>query len=94
MKKQPSQRTRSGEVVMTREELLRRIAAADLTPEEEKVIRMRYGLSITDDTPVGPSEDGPSRVEDLEARVLHRMRATGQVSRKDLIIAQLKSSKG
>ena len=82
--------------VMTRPELAARIQHANLTPLEEKVIRMRYGLVVSDDTPVGGPLQGlntaaQSEVADLEARAMQVMLERGQISERDLLKAQLKS---
>ncbi len=82
--------------LMTRPEFAARLDQADLTPLEEKVIRMRYGLTVADDQPVG----GPitaldsvaqDQVADLEARALQVMLDRGAISGRDLLKAQLRS---
>lgn len=94
--KRPMKAGRAPVRVMTRPELAAAMEHADLSPIEEKVIRMRYGLTVSDDTPVG----GPlqvldaatqAEVSDLEARALQVMIGRGQISERDILKAQLKS---
>lgn len=85
--------------VMTRPDLQAAIARADLSPLEEKVIRMRYGLGVADDHPVG----GPAvaldavsaaEVAEMEAQVLQFLLDTGDATERDLLIAELRAAKG
>ena len=94
--KRPMKAGRAPVRVMTRPELAAAIEHADLSPVEEKVIRMRYGLTVSDDTPVG----GPlhaldpaaqAEVSELEARAMQVMIDRGQISERELLKAQLKS---
>jgi len=48
------------------------IKSANLTPEEEKVLRMRYGIALDADTPLEQSKD-PALLR-LEMRILEEMR--------------------
>jgi DNA-directed RNA polymerase sigma subunit (sigma70/sigma32) len=82
--------------VMTRPDLAAAIEHADLSPVEEKVIRMRYGLTVGDDTSVGGplqalDATAQAEVADLEARAMRVMVDRGQISQRDLLKAQLKS---
>ena len=82
--------------VITREELKAALDSADLTAEEEKVLRMRYGLAADADMELGTragDEATQAQLLDLEAQLLRALRDSGQITRKDLMIAQLKTRK-
>ena len=51
--KRSTQAGRTPVRMMTRPELAAQLEQADLGPLEERVIRMRYGLTVADDHPVG-----------------------------------------
>ena len=88
---------RTASRVTTRQDLRTELDRADLTPEEEKVLRMRYGVPVEAGAALSmQSGDGEARdrLVDLEAQLLRAMRANGQISRKDMIVAQLKGRKG
>ena len=94
--KQPKA-VRRRSTVVTRAELALELERSDLTAEEEKLIRMKYGITVDDDAPLESHTDDPEtlgHVARLEASILKSMRESGAVSRKDLIIAQLKARKG
>ncbi len=94
--KRSTQAGRTPVRMMTRPELAAQLEQADLSPLEERVIRMRYGLTVADDHPVG----GPlmaidpiaqAEVAELEVRAMQAMIDQGTISERDLLVAQLKS---
>ncbi len=94
--KRPMKAGRAPVRVMTRPELAARIEHANLTPLEEKVIRMRYGLTVSDDTPVGGplhalDTEAQAEISELETRAMQVMLERGQISERDLLKAQLRS---
>lgn len=91
--KQPARRSGKS-LVITREELGAALEGADLTPEEENVLRMRYGLAVDPSMELGTRTDDPAtqaQLLELEAQLLRALRDSGQITRKDLMIAQLKT---
>ncbi len=95
MKSKLTKVARSTSKVVTREELRTAIdESTDLTREEELVLRMRYGITLADDEPLGMMDLGAearSRMDDVEAQVLAELRERDAVSEKQLIVAQLKA---
>jgi len=84
--------------VTTRPELQAKVADAELTNLEENVIRMRYGLGVSDDHPVGGpmmAMDSSARSElaDLEARALQVLLDRGDLTERDILSAQIRAAR-
>jgi DNA-directed RNA polymerase sigma subunit (sigma70/sigma32) len=69
-----------------------------LTPMEEKVVRMRYGLAVTDETPLTMLDEEPDLPADvaaqlraMERRALEMRGQLRPMTAKEKIIATLKS---
>jgi len=94
--KRSTQTGRTPVRMMTRPELASRLEQADLSPLEERVIRMRYGLTVADDHPVGGplmtlDPTAQAQVAEFEVRALKALIDQGTISEEDLLVAQLKS---
>jgi len=83
--------------VLTREDLQAALEDSDLTAEEEKVLRMRYGLPVRASDSLRPQSDDPAtqaQLQEMEAQLLRAMQEAGHITRKDLMIAQFKARQG
>jgi len=83
--------------VITREELQAALEEAELTAEEEKVLRMRYGLPVRASDALRPQSEDPetqAQLQEMEAQLLRAMQEAGHITRKDLMIAQFKARQG
>ena len=98
---------KTGTLELTTEEVRERLSTArTLTPEEERVLRMRHGAKVEKDAPLPRAAAGNAELEDellvLEMQLLRQMRArTAPVARvepaanrtKDKIVRTLRRKK-
>jgi len=88
---------RSYATVVTCDDLAKRINETDeLTTEEEKVLRMRYGLPLEGGTPLGLVTNDPDvaeRIAQLESIALARLGGHLPPSIKDQIVSRLRSKR-